>query len=166
MLAFLPTVGFYYTLRESLLITSPSADMWRACACVFIFPAKPHPVLQSVGLCGAPPALRPQTSPLIRREPCLHALCLCRPLARRRRTRLLLIFHIPLSKPSICAEVGGRLRWRGGAAVALPAVNWRCDRLQHVYLHTSLRVRPVVGGLCRSVKQHCALCLHSAPFPV
>lgn len=107
MLAFLPTVGFYYTLRESLLITSPSADMWRACACVFIFPAKPHPVLQSVGLCGAPPALRPQTSPLIRREPCLHALCLCRPLARRRRTRLLLIFHIPLSKPSICAEVGG-----------------------------------------------------------
>lgn len=105
MLAFLPTVGFYCIQRESLLIRSPSADMWRAC--VFIFPAKPHPVLQSGGLCGALPALCPQTSSLIRFEPRLHALCLCRPLARRRRTRLLLIFHIPLSKPSICEEVGG-----------------------------------------------------------
>lgn len=164
MLAFLPTVGFYYIQSGSLLIRSPSADMWRAC--VFIFPAKPHPVLQSVGLCGAPPALCPQTLSLIRLEPRLHALCLCRPLARRRRTRLLLIFHIPLSKPSICEEVGGVLRWRGGAAVALPAVNSCRDRLQRFYLHTSLCVRPVVGGLRRSVKQHCALCLHSAPFPV
>lgn len=108
---FLPTVGFYYMLHESLLIRSPSADMW--CACVFIFSAKPHPALPSVGLCGLLPSglLSPN---LIAHQVRAGFTCfasLSSTHAQRRGTRLLWIFYIPLSKPSICEEVGGAGLW-------------------------------------------------------
>lgn len=48
MLAFLLSVGFYDMLRVSLLIRTPSSDMWRAC--VFIFRAKLHPAPQTQSL--------------------------------------------------------------------------------------------------------------------
>lgn len=159
-------------LRESLLIRTPSSDMWHAC--VFIFRAKLHPALQPQSLELRHLLLafpKPHCSSCESAFTCWCRCCLIH--VQRHRTSLLKNF---LHSSSQTQHLWGSGRWwRGGAAIN------SCQTKRWWSASTPVRPGWVITPLCqgsavafvrrllgcgRSVKQHCALCLRSAPFPV
>lgn len=143
ILAFPASVGFYDMLRESLLMRTPSSDMWRAC--VFILGDRLHPA--------------PQTQSLEPRTFCWHSryltahqaravfACLCRRCPIHRTDLLFCFFFLPSSVETQQLWGSGRW-WRGRAAVNSCQPESDCDRLWHPCApdessHLSVRGRPL-----------------------